>query len=86
LTFELAGGRFFKDGKTEVLGLGDGERFEEFRRIEGLNDDARDGLAAGGAGGERRVVRRLAMIEALAAEAAGSLFGSVAVDGHDCRE
>lgn len=26
------------------------------------------------------------MIEALAAEAAGSLFGSIAVDGHDLRE
>jgi hypothetical protein len=83
LTFELAGGRFFKDGKTEVLGLGDGKRFEEFRRIEGLHDDARDGLAAGGAGGECGVVRRLAMIKALTAEAAGRFFWSVAVNGHE---
>jgi hypothetical protein len=86
LAFEFAGGRFFKNGKAEILGLGDGERLEKFRRIEGLDGDASDGLAAGGAGGECGVVRGLAVVETLAAEAAGSLDGGVAVDGHDWRK
>ena len=83
MTFEFAGGGFLEDGEAEGFGVGDGEGLEKFRRVYRLGrGGAFHRLAAGGASGEVGFARVLPMVKALAAEAAGTGGGDVAVDGH----
>jgi len=82
LTFKFAGGRFFKNGKAKVFGGGDREGLEEFWGIYGLCACPGHGLTAGGAGGEVACGGGLAVLETIAAEAAGGGERLVTMNGH----
>ena len=82
LAFQLGGGDAFENGEAGLFGFGDRKRGKQFWGVNRLHHDAIDRLAAGGAGGERRLAGFEPVVEAVAAEFAGTFNGGVAVNGH----
>ena len=82
LFFELTGRSAFQHGEARLSGARDGKWRRKFRGIYRGDRDAANGLAAGGAGGEVGRTGGLAMLEAVAAQAAGRRKRGVGAERH----
>ena len=82
LFFELTGRRAFQNCEARLSGARDGKWCGKFRGIYNLCRDPADGLPARGARLEFRRLRRRAVLEPIAAQAAGSGERGVGVERH----